>query len=409
MAFAQSMGGLGVANVTHRAIADPDSLWASAAEPAREQRVFRTAKILRLEYGKLKRLADALKEVAERAREEPVAAGLPRVVDTSGRKIGMPDRPGRATRQAASPVERHHGLGVGRIQPGHVGVQMIQVAPQMRILVAIEAVDLRKGIDGLAQQCREKLEFRFILRTSIYLLWLACAAIQLLGWQLAGRSRRRLPNQLLRKVDEITDLVLLNQTVRAYARLQQANISNETCSSSGSNQPSITCLVSSNGSVRLDHRLFREPPDFGIAISPRNGPRPVGCCSRPCHLRRSFFFVRGRSNLFGVHQADILGAQRAEEYSTNPIAAGGIQLPRRDLRVVGIEHHNRIVPVDLLSELIATGRSRLLDHESLQTPSSKSFLFAYLFNHHDLAIFYILKARPLEDNGVSIINIPEYH
>lgn len=35
---------------------------------------------------------------------------------------------------------------------------MIQVAPQMRILVAIEAVDLRKGIDGLAQLCRERLD-----------------------------------------------------------------------------------------------------------------------------------------------------------------------------------------------------------------------------------------------------------
>jgi transposase len=34
---------------------------------------------------------------------------------------------------------------------------VIQVAPQMRILVAIEAVDLRKGIDGLAQLCRERL------------------------------------------------------------------------------------------------------------------------------------------------------------------------------------------------------------------------------------------------------------
>jgi transposase len=38
-----------------------------------------------------------------------------------------------------------------------VGVGVIQVAPQMRILVAIESVDLRKGIDGLAQLCREKL------------------------------------------------------------------------------------------------------------------------------------------------------------------------------------------------------------------------------------------------------------
>jgi transposase len=34
---------------------------------------------------------------------------------------------------------------------------VIQIAPQMRILVAIEPVDLRKGIDGLAQLCREKL------------------------------------------------------------------------------------------------------------------------------------------------------------------------------------------------------------------------------------------------------------
>jgi transposase len=34
---------------------------------------------------------------------------------------------------------------------------VIQVTPQMRILVAIEPVDLRKGIDSLAQLCREKL------------------------------------------------------------------------------------------------------------------------------------------------------------------------------------------------------------------------------------------------------------
>lgn len=34
---------------------------------------------------------------------------------------------------------------------------MIQITPQMRILVAVEPVDFRKGIDGLAAQCREKL------------------------------------------------------------------------------------------------------------------------------------------------------------------------------------------------------------------------------------------------------------
>ena len=34
---------------------------------------------------------------------------------------------------------------------------MIQIAPQMRILVAVEAVDGRKGIDSLARLCQEKL------------------------------------------------------------------------------------------------------------------------------------------------------------------------------------------------------------------------------------------------------------
>ena len=34
---------------------------------------------------------------------------------------------------------------------------MIQITPQMRILVGVEAVDFRKGIDGLARACREVL------------------------------------------------------------------------------------------------------------------------------------------------------------------------------------------------------------------------------------------------------------
>ena len=35
---------------------------------------------------------------------------------------------------------------------------MIQIVPQMRILVAVEAVDFRKGIDGLARVCKEALQ-----------------------------------------------------------------------------------------------------------------------------------------------------------------------------------------------------------------------------------------------------------
>ena len=35
---------------------------------------------------------------------------------------------------------------------------LIQITPQLRILVAIDAIDGRKGIDSLAQLCREKLD-----------------------------------------------------------------------------------------------------------------------------------------------------------------------------------------------------------------------------------------------------------
>jgi hypothetical protein len=32
---------------------------------------------------------------------------------------------------------------------------MLQITPQMKILVAIEPADFRRGIDGLARLCRE--------------------------------------------------------------------------------------------------------------------------------------------------------------------------------------------------------------------------------------------------------------
>ncbi len=34
---------------------------------------------------------------------------------------------------------------------------MIQITPQMRLLLAVEPVDFRKGIDGLVAVCRQKL------------------------------------------------------------------------------------------------------------------------------------------------------------------------------------------------------------------------------------------------------------
>jgi transposase len=55
-------------------------------------------------------------------------------------------------------VEGRGGAGSGRIEPGLVGVGVIQITPQMRILVAIEPVDGRKGIDSLARLCQDKLQ-----------------------------------------------------------------------------------------------------------------------------------------------------------------------------------------------------------------------------------------------------------
>ena len=34
---------------------------------------------------------------------------------------------------------------------------MLQITPQMKILLAVEPADFRRGIDGLAQLCRERL------------------------------------------------------------------------------------------------------------------------------------------------------------------------------------------------------------------------------------------------------------
>jgi len=57
---------------------------------------------------------------------------------------------------------------------------MIQITPQMRILVAVEAVDFRKGIDGLARVCRETL-----------------AADPFSGWLFVFRSRRQTALRIL--------------------------------------------------------------------------------------------------------------------------------------------------------------------------------------------------------------------
>src|SRR3989475_12479604 len=74
--------------------------------------------------------------------------------------------------QNAHPVE---GIGAARLGESVARLagngRMIQIAAQVRILVAVEAIDGRKGIDAIAQLCREKLNadpfsgYLFIFRT----------------------------------------------------------------------------------------------------------------------------------------------------------------------------------------------------------------------------------------------------
>jgi transposase len=78
-------------------------------------------------------------------------------------------------------MEGDHLTGSLRIEPGSVGAgRLIQIAPQIRILVAVEPIDARKGIDSLAQLCREKL-----------------SADPFSGWLFIFRSRRGTSIKLL--------------------------------------------------------------------------------------------------------------------------------------------------------------------------------------------------------------------
>jgi len=87
---------------------------------------------------------------------------------------------------------------------------VIQITPQMRIVVAVDAVDFRRGIDGLARLCREVLDsdpfsgWLFVFRnrraTAIKILtydsqgfWLATNGCPRADFDGGPRRRRRPP------------------------------------------------------------------------------------------------------------------------------------------------------------------------------------------------------------------------
>jgi len=59
---------------------------------------------------------------------------------------------------------------------------MIQLTPQMRVLVAIEPVDGRRGIDGLAQVCRAVLNCDPLDGTLVIFRTRSGRAIKLIGY-----------------------------------------------------------------------------------------------------------------------------------------------------------------------------------------------------------------------------------
>jgi transposase len=126
----------------------PESLWQAAVELARQYGVYSVAHPLRLDYTGLKK-----------------------------RLGGVPILRRKATKPAFVELIAHPVEGIGAARLGEPAARlagsgrMIQIAPQIRILVAVEAIDGRKGIDAIAQLCREKLNadpfsgYLFIFRT----------------------------------------------------------------------------------------------------------------------------------------------------------------------------------------------------------------------------------------------------
>ena len=138
-----------------RASRIPQPLWALAVRLAKAHGVSRTAAVLGLDYYRLKKRAEA-------AASQPQSSG-PAFVELTSPVTGRQ----AVSVRAGQRLRGHHARATGRLRRGRrrgpvaqllERPVMLQITPQMKILVAVEPADFRRGIDGLARLCQEALQ-----------------------------------------------------------------------------------------------------------------------------------------------------------------------------------------------------------------------------------------------------------
>lgn len=125
----------------------PDGIWQSAAKLALEHGVSLVARVLSLDYYTLKERVAA----AGVSSKESVSPGfvelLPSLVNGSDSPVTIELQSGSGN-QMTKRLPWLDGREAVELAPGILEFVMIQVTPQMRILLAVQPADFRKGIEG---------------------------------------------------------------------------------------------------------------------------------------------------------------------------------------------------------------------------------------------------------------------